>query len=91
MGDVGDTFKALKEMRKEQKKEKISKINEVYEKLNRAGLDHETKNNGVHIILSANGKRVADLWPSTNKFFNRLSGRYGYGLDSLVKQLIEDI
>lgn len=50
------------------------------------GVDHEIKNDGVHIIVSHGGMTV-DFWPGTGKFIPRGAGRPGRGVFNLLRLL----
>lgn len=56
--------------------------------LKKNGIEFETKNGGVHLIVTHNGK-IADFWPGTGKF--NIRGGFGYqrGVRNLIKSLNE--
>jgi hypothetical protein len=45
---------------------------------------HFTTKNGIHLIVD-HGKY--DFWPSTGKYKNRRTGKYGRGVFKLLKEL----
>lgn len=82
MSEIGDAFKAIKERNK---LKKLSNMEYSTELLKSLGIEFESKNNGVHLIVSHNGL-IADFWPSTGKYSLR-DGRYKRGVKSLVSDL----
>ena len=47
-------------------------------------IDFESKNFGVHIIVS-NKNGFIDYWPSTGKFIQRFNNKSGRGINNLLK------
>lgn len=47
------------------------------------GVAFESKNNGVHLIVT-HGEKVADFWPGTGKYIVR-GGRQGRGVFNMLK------
>lgn len=85
MSEIGEIYAATKEHRAQQSKQRKRKnMNGSMIMLGKNGMSYESKNNGVHLIVSHNG-RVADLWPSTGKFNIRGDKRYFRGVRLLIK------
>lgn len=53
--------------------------------LRKAGIDYESKNSGVHLIVRGGG-RVVDFWPGTGRWIDR-DGGDGRGVRSLIAHL----
>lgn len=83
MGDMAEEYRALKEHKK-LKKEAMKVGNIAF--LDVVGIPYESKNNGLHIIISRSGV-VIDFYPSTGKWIDRDKGK-GYGTNSLREHYI---
>jgi hypothetical protein len=80
---MGDLFSALKA---EKKKKKQSNLEFSTEFLTKKEINFESKNDGIHLIVTHNGK-VVDFWPSTGKWKDRKKERYSRGVRKLVNYL----
>mgnify|MGYP003666597279 CR=1 FL=1 len=90
MSEIGEIFAATKEQRKHESKcRKRNNMNASRIMLGKNNINYESKNGGVHIIASYQGK-VADFWPSTGKFNIRGDNRYFRGVRLLIKILRGD-
>lgn len=80
MGDMGEMYRDWDEQKKEKKSS-----NKEYStnKLISEGVDFESKNGGVHLIVTGK-KCLIDYWPSTGKFITR-DGKNGRGINNLLK------
>ena len=58
-------------------------------RLKQLGIEFESCNDGVHLIVSHNGK-VADFWPSTGKYKLRDQSEYKRGIKKLIKDLMKN-
>jgi len=47
------------------------------------GIPFVTKN-GVHLIVA---RGLFDFWPSTGKYYNRVTGKYKRGVFNLIKEI----
>lgn len=68
------------------RKKKESNLSWSTDKLAKDGIVFDSKNGGAHLIISHNEK-IYDFWPSTGKFLDRSSGKYGRGIRNLYKKL----
>ena len=82
MSDLAETFRLMKE---HTKAKKLSNLEHSTQLLIDKGVEFESKNGGVHLIVSNNGI-IADFWPSTGKFQIRGKG-YSRGVKNLLNQL----
>jgi len=83
MSEIGEMYRALREDNRRKKKSNIAFSTEL---LKEKGIEFESKNNGVHLVVKHNGK-IADFWPSTGKFNIRGEKQYLRGVKSLVNML----
>lgn len=79
MGDMGDIFKALKEDRKIKKDSNRVSSTQILED---HGIEFESKNHGVHLIITCDTGKI-DFWPSTGKWTPR-GERSGRGISKLI-------
>jgi len=79
MGDMGEMFKALKEDRKIKKHSNKVSSTQI---LTEHGIEFESKNNGVHLIITFDAGKI-DFWPSTGKWTPR-GERSGRGISKLI-------
>jgi hypothetical protein len=82
MGDMREVFDIMKQR---SKNKKLSNLESSTAMLIEKGILFESKNNGVHLIVSHNGI-TADFWPSTGKFSLR-DGMYSRGIKNLIRLL----
>ncbi len=82
MSDLGDDFKFMREIKKAKK---LSNLEYSTKLLIDKGVEFESKNGGVHLIVSHNGL-IADFWPSTGKYQIR-GGGYSRGVRCLLSKL----
>jgi hypothetical protein len=80
MSDIGEMFDGWRELRREKKRSNQSNSTEL---LRERGVEFESKNSGVHLIVKGNG-RVVDFWPSTGKYIVR-GGKTGRGVFKLLR------
>ena len=83
MGDMGDMFR---EWDADKKAKKKSNLEYSTAKLKQLGVDFESKNGGVHLVITVNAE-IIDFWPSTGKFKNRKETFYRRGLNQLLMHL----
>lgn len=83
MGELSEFYKDWNE---EKKKKKESNLEQSTKILESKGIRFESKNFGVHLIVTHNNK-IADFWPSTGKWSVRGSGSYRRGVFKLIKEL----
>lgn len=83
MGDMGDDFRAMKVVSGEKKSGNKKFSTKM---LSDNGIDFESKNGGVHLIVNADGP-IIDFWPSTGKFICRKTGRESRGVKKLIKHV----
>lgn len=83
MSELGDTFDALHEHNREKKRNNMEQSTKI---LRDRGINFQSKNNGVHLIVEHNGCTV-DFWPSTGKFMFRKENFVGRGVFNLLKRL----
>lgn len=69
----------------EQRKQQL--IAEAEYELFNAGFAWITANNGVHLQVLGADAVIADIWPTTGKWRDRLKKRSGVGLVNLLKGL----
>lgn len=63
MGDMGDMYRDWDKLRKKQKDDNLI---HAMNWLKDNQIDFESKNDGNHLIITINKKRI-DFWPTTNK------------------------
>lgn len=80
MNDLAELYDEYAEERKAKKKKNICQSTATLE---REGIKFESKNNGVHLIVTGTGGLI-DFWPSTGKFIVR-EGYTGRGVFNLLK------
>lgn len=83
MSDMGDDFKALKEIKRAKKQSNLERSTTL---LNAKGIEFESKNNGIHLIVR-HGEQVFDFYPSTGLFINRVDKKQGRGVFQFIKLL----
>lgn len=83
MSEIGEVFKIIKEEGKKKKSKNLVSSTQI---LADEGIQFESKNNGVHLVVNHNGK-IADFWPSTGKFNIRGEAGYHRGVKNLLKKL----
>ena len=74
-------------MREESRKKKQSNLKFSTALLDKVGIDYESKNNDIHLIV-CNKDELIDFWPSTGKWIPR-GGTANRGVLELIK-LIKD-
>lgn len=82
-GDVGEYFNDLKEIKKAKKESNLESSTRILEQ---KGIDFDSCNGGVHLIVRRDGKTV-DFWPSTGKWIVRKESRKGRGIFKLLRYL----
>ena len=82
MGDMGDIFKSLKEDRRVKKSSNKESSTQI---LIDNGIEFESKNNGVHLIITCRSGKI-DFWPSTGKWTPR-GERDGRGISKLIRYI----
>lgn len=83
MSEIGDSMKILSEVSREKKRRNLAYSTNL---LKEEGIEFESKNNGVHLVIHHMGQ-VWDFWPSTGKFGKRGSGHYGRDVKNLLREL----
>ena len=82
MSDVREDYKAWGAMKK---KNKALNLEKSTQKLIRMGIDFESKNDGLHLIIkSKNG--IFDFYPSTG-LYTRRGVSHRRGVESLIKEI----
>lgn len=85
MSDLADDYRAMREHSREKKlsnKEFSTKL------LDKRGVDYESKNNGIHLIVF-NGDETIDFYPSTGKWIPR-GGKAQRGVMNLLKRMEDE-
>jgi len=82
--ELGELFGAYRESRREKKRDNLDSSTQL---LIDRGVQFESKNFGVHLIVRGNSK-VVDFWPSTGKFIVR-GGHTGRGVFKLLRVVEE--
>lgn len=77
---MGEMFNEWREMKREKKRANQSSSTDL---LRERGVEFESHNNGVHLVVRSAGK-VIDFWPSTGKFIVR-GGKTGRGVFNLLR------
>lgn len=86
MGDMAEVFREMTKYKKEKRRNRLLANTE---KLKAANINFEPKNNGIHIIISHNGKTI-DFYPSTGLFWDRKNPKNKKrGIDKLLKYIKE--
>ncbi len=81
--EIGEDFAALK---KDRQAKKLRNKQDSTDILLTNGLEFDSHNNGVHLVVKHNGNFV-DYWPSTGKFIFRGTKVTGRGIFNLLKKL----
>ena len=79
--EIGQAFRAMKEASQEKKR---SNLEWSTQKLQELGVPFESKNYGVHLIVSGKSGLI-DFWPSTGKYIQRKPKKQGRGIKNLLK------
>lgn len=66
--DLGEIYKAMKDHSKEKKSNNLEQSTKL---LNEHMIDYESKNNGIHLIVTAFDSEIIDFWPTTGKWIPR--------------------
>jgi hypothetical protein len=80
VSELGEIFEGWRDQRREKKAGNRASSTAL---LQERGVQFESKNDGVHLIVRGNGA-VVDFWPSTGKFIVR-GGRTGRGVFKLLR------
>ena len=83
MSDMGELFNEWKKLKQEKRQSNLQFSTEL---LKASGFEFESKNNGVHLIVTT-GRGKIDFWPSTGLFQARWNGWQGRGIRNLLKTL----
>ena len=90
MGDTSDTLCMFYEhLREESRKNRERNKMQSTAILLRNKIDFTIHNNGVHLVVTHNGRTV-DFWPSTGKFIFRNTNYKGRGVFNLIKKLTKE-
>jgi len=81
---VNETTEMWREHKEAGQKKRLDNKLHATERLTKLGIDFESKNFGVHIIVS-NKNGFIDYWPSTGMFIQRFNSKRGRGISSLLK------
>lgn len=63
---------------------KVQRRDRFIEYLKHRNIEHRVVNNGWHVIVH-NQFKIADVWPSTQKY--RVNGKYGVGIAAALKAI----
>lgn len=83
--DENETTEMWREHRQEQQKKRASNRDNGAQALTNAGVSFESKNNGAHLIVTANGLTY-DFYPGTGKYCER-HGKYKRGIFNLLRDI----
>ncbi len=87
MGDMGDYWRDVRPAMQEESRQKRASNRESSAKmLTAAGIAFETKNEGAHLIVTANGRTV-DFWPGTGLWIERGTSKQKRGVRRLIAEL----
>lgn len=87
MGDMGDYWRDVRPAMQEESRQKRASNRESSAKmLAAAGIAFEAKNEGAHLIVTANGRTV-DFWPGTGLWIERGTSRQKRGVRRLIAEL----
>lgn len=87
MGDMGDHWRDVRPAMQERSRQKRASNRESSAKrLAAEGIDFETKNDGAHLIVTANGRTV-DFWPGTGLWIERGTQGQKRGVQRLINEL----
>lgn len=87
MGDMGDYWRDVRPAMQEESRQKRASNRESSAKmLTAAGVAFETKNEGAHLIVTANGHTV-DFWPGTGLWIERGTTKQKRGVRRLIAEL----
>lgn len=83
MGDMAEVFREMTKYKKEKRRNRLLANTE---KLKAANINFEPKNNGIHIIISHNGKTI-DFYPSNLPHLLGEKGKRAMGKQRMGGQL----
>ena len=87
MGDMGDYWRDVRPaIQEESRKKRASNRESSAKMLAAAGIAFEAKNEGAHLIVTANGRTV-DFWPGTGLWIERGASRQKRGVRRLIAEL----
>ena len=81
--ELREEYKAYNKVKKAKK---ASNLEQSTELLKLAGIDFESKNNGVHLIVTDFKGNLIDFWPSTGKWIVR-KGKTSRGIQNLIRYI----
>lgn len=85
MSELGELYKGLKEAKSEKKKDNKENSTKL---LTEHDVEFESRNNGVHLIVYAEGDKLIDFWPSTGLWIRRWhTQKRERGVMRLLKEL----
>jgi hypothetical protein len=85
MSEIAEIYNATKDIRKQYSAERKERNkNGSAAMLEQNGISFESKNDGIHLIVT-HGGYVVDLWPTTGKFIIRGYKKHLRGVRLLIK------
>lgn len=83
MSDVGEDYKMWHEVKKQKK---TSNLKYSTENLTSLGINFESKNNGIHLVVKGKNNTY-DFYPSTGSYSRRGSNCWLRGIKNLLNDL----
>lgn len=83
MNELSEEYALIREIGRQKK---LSNMEQSTLLLDRLGIDYESKNNGIHLIVSHDTK-IVDFYPSTGKWIVRKVGKSDRGVMNLLRYL----
>lgn len=87
MGDMTEDYRAMDAHSKSKKDDNLIKSTKI---LDDNAIDYESKNNGIHLIVTSFNGTLIDFWPSTGKWTVR-SGSTSRGVQNLIRWIESEI
>ena len=83
--ELADEYRSMDAIKKAKK---ASNLEQSTNLLKLEGIDFESKNNGVHLIVTDFNGNLIDFWPSTGKWIVR-NGKTSRGIQNLIRYIKE--
>ena len=82
MSEIGEAFAAMKKADKAKKAANTTASTIILKELN---IPFESKNRGIHLVVTGRYDELFDFWPSTGKYKNRSGSVQGRGVRNLLR------
>jgi len=83
MGDMTEVYEAMKDHSKAKKSHNLESSTKL---LDDHLIDYESKNNGIHLIITSYDSELIDFWPTTGKWTPR-GKESKRGINNLIRYI----